>query len=54
MGLYFLMLIDDFSRATWVYLLVNKSSVCTYFEHFFTIIQTQYHKTIKIFELKMG
>lgn len=29
---YFLTLVDDFSRATWLYLLVDKSNVSSFFK----------------------
>lgn len=44
---YFLTIVDDCTRATWVYLLTNKSSVTTIFPEFIQFIETQYQKKIK-------
>lgn len=42
-----LTLVDDYSRADWDYLLLDTTKVCTSFEQFFVMIQTQFKKSIK-------
>lgn len=44
---YFLTIVDDHSRFTWVYLLKSKSEVTTIFPSFCELIQTQFNKSIK-------
>lgn len=44
---YFLTIVDDHSRAVWVYLLKDKTSVSSHLRDFITLIQTQFSKKIK-------
>lgn len=44
---YFLTIVDDCTRATWVYLLENKNHVSSIFPDFIQLIETQYQKKIK-------
>ncbi|KAL6321896.1 hypothetical protein AAG906_035604 [Vitis piasezkii] len=44
---YFLTIVDDYTRATWVYLLCAKVDVLIVFPEFFNLISTQYNTTIK-------
>ena len=44
---YFLTIVDDYTRATWVYLLCAKVDVLTVFPKFFNLISTQYNTAIK-------
>ena len=46
---YFLTLVDDFSRFTWVYLLQHKSDVATVIPRFCTMIETQFGICVKKF-----
>ena len=46
---YYLVLVDDHSRASWVHLLKDRRSVATVLESFFKSIKTQFYKTIKVF-----
>ena len=48
---YFITLVDDKSRYTWVYLLKNKNDALQIIPRFFKLIetQTQFSKTIKVF-----
>lgn len=46
---YFLTLVDDCSRYTWVYLLKHKNEVLHVIPHFFKMIETQFSKRIKVF-----
>ncbi|GJQ94003.1 retrovirus-related pol polyprotein from transposon TNT 1-94 [Tanacetum coccineum] len=45
---YFLTIVDEFSRATWIYLLVQKSDACSVLVAFFKFVQTQFDKKVKI------
>lgn len=51
---YFLSIVDDFSRAVWVYLLIDKIGVASSIRNFFTMIKTQFGKTIKTFRSDNG
>ena len=45
---YFVTLIDDFSRYTWVYFLRSKSKVLSIFQIFVAYVETQFSTGIKI------
>lgn len=45
---YFLTIVDDFSRATWTFLMSNKKQVSSLFSHFLALVQNQFNHTIKI------
>lgn len=45
---YFLSIVDDFSRCTWVYMLKNKSDATTALQGFCGLINTQFQSQIKI------
>ncbi|KAL6565862.1 hypothetical protein OROHE_004917 [Orobanche hederae] len=45
---YFLTIVDDFSRAVWVYLLVDKTEVFKMFMSFIAMVERQFSQTIKI------
>ena len=40
---FFLAIVDDYTRATWVYLLRAKTDFFTMFLEFFTLVSTQYN-----------
>ena len=44
---YFLTLVDDCTRVTWIYMLKNKSDVSTVFPAFLNLVSTQFDKNIK-------
>lgn len=44
---YFLTIVDDHSRAVWLYLLSDKSMVSRYLRDFFTMIERQFSKKVK-------
>ncbi|KAK1412293.1 hypothetical protein QVD17_33424 [Tagetes erecta] len=44
---YFLTIVDDFSRAVWVFLLKHKDEASTRLIHFHKMVQTQFEKNIK-------
>ena len=45
---YFLTIVDDFSRAVWVYLMVDKKEVFRMFMSFVAMVERQFSQTIKI------
>ena len=45
---YFLTIVDDCSRCTWVYLLKHKSEAQKYFIQFYTMVNTQFNHNIKL------
>ncbi|KAG7544005.1 Zinc finger CCHC-type [Arabidopsis thaliana x Arabidopsis arenosa] len=44
---YFLTIVDDCTRVTWIYMLRNKSEVSTQFHAFISYVKTQYNSVIK-------
>ncbi|XP_074288382.1 uncharacterized protein LOC141613544 [Silene latifolia] len=51
---YFLTIVDDFSRATWVYLLLDKTEVTDMFMNFINMVSTQFSKTLKVVQSDNG
>ncbi|KAF7843884.1 Integrase, catalytic core [Senna tora] len=51
---YFLTLVDDFSRGTWIFLMKDKANVWQILDQFFTMITNQFGKTIKILRSDNG
>jgi hypothetical protein len=51
---YFAIFIDDFTRATWLYLLKAKSDVLFVFENSCCLVSTQYDSKIKILRTDNG
>lgn len=51
---YFLTIVDDFSRAVWVYLLKSKTEVGHYITNFIKLIFTQFNKKVKIIRSDNG
>lgn len=45
---YFLTIIDDCSRATWIYLLSGKDEIPVVLKRFFSMVKRQFDKEIKI------
>ncbi|GJX86409.1 putative RNA-directed DNA polymerase [Tanacetum coccineum] len=45
---FFLTIVDDYSRAVWVYLLKSKTEVGEYIESFIKLVFTQFGKKVKI------
>ena len=45
---YFLTIVDDFSRVTWVYLLRSKSDVSTIVPSFYRMVLAQFNQKIKV------
>ena len=48
---FFLTLEDDCSRFTWIYLLAHKSEAPTISKGFFSLVENQFHKSVKVFRL---
>ena len=44
---YFLTLVDDFSRALWIYLLPDKTSAPTQLKNFIALVERQFNKQVK-------
>ena len=44
---YFLTIVDDFSRFTWVFLMHHKSETKKFLTNFFSYVKTQFNTTIK-------
>lgn len=44
---FFLTIVDDFLRCTWVYLLKHKSQTQLILEQFCTMVETQFSKSIR-------
>src|ERR1051325_8198555 len=51
---YFLTIVDDFSRAVWIYLLVDKLEVFQMFMAFVTMVDRQFSQTIKVVQSDNG
>ncbi|CAA7057513.1 unnamed protein product [Microthlaspi erraticum] len=51
---YFLTIVDDFSRAVWVYLLQNKTQVGKTLREFMAMVQRQFNKQIKVIRSDNG
>ncbi|GAU15708.1 hypothetical protein TSUD_307180 [Trifolium subterraneum] len=45
---YFLTIVDDFSRFTWVILLKGKNEVASHVQHFIHLVENQFESTVKI------
>lgn len=51
---YYVLFLDDKTNYLWTYPLANKSQVFSTFLHFFSMIQTQFHYTIKTIQCDNG
>jgi hypothetical protein len=51
---FFLTIVDDYSRYTWIYLLHSKSQTRQLLQSFFTLIQTQFQINIKVIRSDQG
>jgi len=45
---YFLTIVDDYSRAVWIYLLTDKKEVSRTMKMFFSMVERQFNKEVKI------
>lgn len=51
---YFLTIVDDYSRAVWIYLFIDKRQVSQIICNFFTFAERQFHKQVKILRSDNG
>ena len=51
---YFLTIVDDYSRCTWVYLLRNKTEASGLLKSFFSVVSTQFNAQIKCLRSNNG
>ena len=51
---YFLTIVDDYSRCTWVFLFSQKSIVASLIQSFYNLVLTQFHSTIKVIRFDNG
>lgn len=51
---YFLTIVDDYSRATWTFLLVSKQHVFSKFQAFHSFVQKQFNTNIKVVRTDHG
>ena len=51
---YFLLLMDDYSRFVWIYLLLTKDQVYSTFVQFKTLVENQFQTTIKCLQTDHG
>lgn len=51
---YFLIVVDDYSRMRWVFLIKLKSDVCVIIQQFITFVKTQFDKVIRVIKTDNG
>lgn len=51
---YFLTIVDDFSRSTWTFLLIDKTQVLLTLSNFFVYVKNQFLTTVKIIRTDNG
>lgn len=51
---YFLTIVDDFSRSTWIYLMKYKSDTRVHLQHFINMVNNQFDSSIKILRTDNG
>ncbi|GJV84867.1 ribonuclease H-like domain-containing protein [Tanacetum coccineum] len=51
---YFLTIVDDYTRAVWVYLIKSKDEVSHFITVFYNLIENQFNKKIKVFRSDNG
>ena len=51
---YFLSIVDDFSRCTWVFLMSHKSDASSLLLSFYKMVVTQFHTSIKVIRTDNG
>ena len=44
---YFLIVVDDFSRCTWIFLMTHKSETYSLVKHFLILVKTQFNSSVK-------
>lgn len=51
---YFLTVVDDYTRAVWLFLLKGKHEVLDHVEMFYKLLKTQFDKSVKVFRSDNG
>lgn len=51
---FFLTIVDDYSRGTWVYLMKHKSETCSLLVSFVHLVETQFNKRVKVIRSDNG
>ena len=51
---YFLTIVDDYSRAVWLYLMIDKTEVFRMFMSFVAMVDRQFSQTIKVVQSHNG
>ncbi|GJZ58699.1 putative RNA-directed DNA polymerase [Tanacetum coccineum] len=51
---YFLTVVDDYTRAVWVYMIKSKDEVSQFITVFYNLIENQFNKIIKVFRSDNG
>jgi hypothetical protein len=51
---YFLTIVDDYSRFTWIHLLQSKSQASLFIQNFFNLVETQFQSQIKVLRSDNG
>ena len=51
---YFLTIVNDYTRSTWVYLMKSKFETIPLLQSFYAMIKTQFGKSIKVFRTNNG
>ena len=51
---YFLSIVDDFSKCTWVFLMPHKSDAFSLIQSFYNMVVNQFHTTIKVIRFNNG
>lgn len=51
---YFLLLVDDFSRVMWTYMLASKDEALDAFKRFRAAVEREYEKKIKVLRSDRG
>ena len=50
---YFLTIVDDYTRFTWIFLMQHKNEAQSLLKRFFSYVFTQFESRIKLFEVTM-
>ncbi|WVZ25460.1 hypothetical protein V8G54_004004 [Vigna mungo] len=51
---YFMIVVDDYSRGVWIYLLADKKEVSKSLMNFFALVNRQFNKKVKVFRSDNG
>jgi transposase InsO family protein len=51
---FYLVLVDEYTKFTWVYLLTDKSDTFTIFKQFTTLVKNQFKQSVQLFRIDYG